>query len=164
MPTEDQLKSILNAHGVSDKSMEFLEGPCIFPKASKSDRNRTGRETQRYPHISPPAGETPAHLTNIRFVKTSGAHDIIQRFHQHINESGVLNAKKLHDRFRAIERNSGAICSVSVIGAGPAARDDWSVEQLRQLNYTANLQINEQSRLAIMSKAVMNKYNLGVRT
>ena len=52
-------------------------------------------ETQRCPHINPARDETPAHLTNIRFLSTSGAHDIIQRFHQHIDDTGNIGDKLL---------------------------------------------------------------------
>ena len=165
MPTLDQLKSILKTYGVSDKSMQVLDeqnGYTIFLKMGKKGQKESGRETQRYPHISPAKDETPAHLTDIRLIKTVGSHDIIQRFHQHIDDRGNIG-DKLHDRFQAIERNSGAICSVTVTGTGPRARDVWTKEQLQALTYTAKLQIHEYGQRAVMSKAVMNRYNIGVR-
>ena len=166
MPTLEQLKSILKTHGVSEKSMQVLDeatGNSIFVRMSRKDRATTGRETHRYPHISPPKDQTPAHLTDIRFVKTVGPHDVFQRFHRHIDKRGNVG-EPMHDRFQAVERNSGAICSVGVIGkGGPAARDVWTVEKLRTLSFSVRQQITEYQRPAVMSWAVMNRYNLGVR-
>lgn len=166
MPNQEQLKSILKTYGVSEHSMEIISGKhgdSIFVKMNKGDKASTGRETQRYPHLSPALNQTPAHLTDIRFVKTVGSHDVFQRFHRHIDIKINIGGER-HDRFQAVERNSGAICSVSVIGKnGPGAGEVWTLENLRKLDFTVNLQIHEYGQLAIMSRAVMNKYNLGVR-
>ncbi|MCK7596585.1 hypothetical protein M0G74_04775 [Microbulbifer sp. CAU 1566] len=167
MPNMEQLKSILKSYGVSEHSMAVIQarhGSSIFVKMSKSDQTLTGRETHRYPHISPAYNDTPAHLTDIRFVKTVGAHDVFQRFHRHIDDNLNLTGER-HDRFQAVERNSGAIYSVSVTGGrGPAATDVRSLEELRGLTFSIGLRVHEYQRYAVMSRAVMNKYNLGVRT
>ena len=164
MPTEMQLISILKTYGISEKSMKILDdtsGISIFAKLNKGDQSQTGRDTQRYPHISPPKGETPAHITDIRFVKTAGSYDVFQRFHRHINDDLTIGSK-LHDRFQAVERNSGAIHSVGVEGRGPKARDVWNLNKLRELNFKIGLQIKERQNPAFMSRAVMNRYNLGI--
>lgn len=166
MPTLEQLKSVLKTYGVSEKSMKVISGnhgDSIFVKMSKADSERTGRDTQRYPHISPPLGETPAHITDIRMVKTVGTHDVFERFHRHIDKDVNVGGER-HDRFQAVERNTGAIHSVSVIGKnGPEAGDGWTLEELRALQFTVNMQIHEYGQKAVMSRAVMNRYSLGVR-
>lgn len=167
MPTLEQLKSVLKTYGVSEHSMKVIagnHGNSIFVKMSKSDKERTGRETQRYPHISPPLGETPAHVTDIRFVKTVVSHDVFERFHRHIDKDVNVGGER-HDRFQAVERNTGAIHSVSVVGkAGPKSGEIWTLEKLRTLDFTINPQIHEFQVKAVMSRAVMNKYNLGMRS
>lgn len=167
MPTLEQLKSVLKTCGVSEHSMKVIagnHGDSIFVKMTKGDMERTGRDTQRYPHISPALDGTPAHLTDIRMVKTVGSHDVFERFHRHIDDHLNLSGER-HDRFQAVERNTGAIHSVSVIGKnGPAAGDTWTLEDLRKkLNFTINMQIHEYGQKAVMSRAVMNRYSLGVR-
>jgi hypothetical protein len=167
MPTLEQLKSVLKTYGVSEHSMKVISGnhgDSIFVKMSKSDKERTGRETQRYPHISPPLDDTPAHVTDIRFVKTVGNYDVFERFHRHIDKDVNVGGER-HDRFHAVERNTGAIHAVSVIGKnGPVTGQTWTLEKLRTLNFTVNMQIHEYGQKAVMSRAVMNKYNLGVRS
>lgn len=167
MPTLEQLKSVLKTYGVSEHAMTVIEGThgdSIFVKLSKEgDRKRAGRDTQRYPHISPPLGETPAHLTDIRMVKTVGSHDVFERFHRWIDKDVNVGGER-HDRFQAVERNTGAICSVSVVGKnGPESGEVWTLDKLRTLQFTVNMQIHEFGQKAVMSRAVMNKYSLGVR-
>lgn len=162
----EKLKSILKTYGVSEHSMQVIagrHGDSLFVKMSKSDSKLTGRETQRYPHISPPEKETPAHVTDIRFVKTVGSHDVFQRFHRHIDKDYNIGGER-HDRFQAVERNSGAIYSVSLVGTGPESGSVWPLDKLRGLSFTIKAQVHEYGRYAVMSKAVMNKYNLGVRS
>ena len=168
MPTLEQLKSVLKTYGVSEHAMKVIEGnhgDSIFVQMSKKDQKLTGRETQRYPHISPPLDDTPAHVTDIRMVKTVGNYDVFQRFHRHIDKDVNVGGER-HDRFQAVERNTGAIHPVSVIGKnGPEAGDIWSLEDLRKkLSFTViQLQIHEYGQKAVMERAVMNKYHLGVR-
>lgn len=167
MPTLIQLKSVLRTYGVSEHSMEVISsryGDSIFVRMSKKDRKSTGRETQRYPHISPAFEGTPAHVTDIRMVKTVGIYDVFQRFHRHIDDHLNISGER-HDRFQAVERNTGAIHAVSVVGkGGPEAGAIWTINDLRGLDFNVNpLQIHEMQVKAVMERAVMNKYHLGVR-
>jgi hypothetical protein len=167
MPTLEQLKSIFKTYGVSEKSMQVFDevtGNGIFIRMAHKDRERTGRETHRYPHISPPKDATPAHVTDIRFVKTvNGQFDVYQRFHRHIDKKCGLS-EPLHDRFQAVHRETGAICSAGVVDkSGPASRDIWTIDKLRTLNFRVGRQVTEYQRPAVMSRAVMNRYNLGMR-
>jgi hypothetical protein len=167
MPTLIQLKSVLQTYGVSEHAMTVIHsrhGDSIFVKMSKSDKKATGRETQRYPHISPAFDGTPAHVTDIRMVKTVGIYDVFQRFHRHIDDHINVSGER-HDRFQAVERNTGAIHAVSVVGkGGPEAGEIWTLNELRALEFTVNpLQIHEMQVKAFMERAVMNRYNLGVR-
>lgn len=170
MPSEEQVRSILKTFGVSEQSMKLVNGDdggiTAFIKASKKTRRAIGRDTQRFPHISPALGETPAHLTSIRFIKTVSwqgvDYDVIQRFHQWIDAGGNLGQQK-HDRFRAVNRATGAIHTAGAVANGPAPRDERSIVQLRALQFTIGLQCTEQQRPSVMSKAVMNRFNIGER-
>lgn len=164
MPLSDeQIFSLLKSFGVSEKSVKILEDSGhAFPRASKKDIELAGRDTQRYPHFSPGAGETPPHITTIRFIKQSGDYNIVQRFHIHIKEGkkGALTLSgPRHDRFRGIRISSGAIHTAT---SAPTvdAQQVKSLSELRGLTYSVGLQVTERQAPAVMSKAVRGRFNL----
>ena len=161
--THEQVVSVLKSFGISEKSIKFLEeSGHAFPRASKKDQDAINRDTQRFPHFSPGAGETPPHITSIRLIKQLGGYDIIQRFHQHISvkKGAVTLTEPLHDRFRAIKRDDGAI-----FGATCTRRVDAlsikTIGELRSYDYTVGRQVTERQQNAVMSKAVRNRFHLG---
>ncbi len=139
------------------------EGGALFKKLGKKDQRRTGRETQRYPHFSPGAqggGRLGPHFTDIRLIKTSGRHDIYQRYHQLSDtRTGNPTGGFLHDRIEAVNRLTGSIHGVK--GGKLKARSEYSLPELRKKEFTVGLQKTEYKRASVMSKTVMRAKRLG---
>jgi len=175
MPSEMQIIAILKRWGASEKSIEIsnkidgvaTEHSSYFIKLNKKQRQLANRETQRFPHISPALDDTPVHLTSIRLIKcmwSGGSQfDIIQRFHQYVGDDGSLSGDKRHDRFRAVDRKTGAVHGASVVGVAPKVGQVKTLAQLQALNYNVGLPKKERQRPMILSKSVMNRFNIGER-
>lgn len=162
--TDQQIYSILESYGVSKKSLTQLEDTGhYFPKlASSSEAIAIHRDTQRFPHFSPAKDATPPHITSIRYIKDhEGGYKIFQRFHVHITEGrgGISKSEPKHDRFQAVNVDTGAIHAV---GSTPRveARAEKTLGELRGLTYTVGLQVKERGHNAVMSDAVMKRFNL----
>ena len=163
--TDQQIISILESFGVSEKSLTLLEeSGHYFPKlASRAEAESIGRDTQRFPHFSPAKDETPPHITSIRYVKDhEGGFKVFQRFHIHITENrrSIDMSEPLHDRFQAVKVDTGAIHAASST-VSVAAKAVKSLSELRALHYTvAAIQSKERQRPAVMSMAVRKRFNL----
>lgn len=173
MPTEQQIIAILKKYGASKKSIQISDmidgvasdNSSYFIKLNKRQMGVANRDTQRFPHISPSIGDTPVHMTSIRFIKCATSdekeYDIIQRYHQHVKNDGTLSEDKRHDRFRAVDRKTGAVHVAAVAGLGPNAGDVKTLDQLRALTYNVGIQKNERQQPMFLSKSVMNRFNIG---
>ncbi len=90
-------------------------------------------------------------------------YDIIQRFHQYVENDGTLSIGKRHDRFRAVDRKTGAVHGATVAGLGPNPGEVKTLIQLRALNYNVGLAKSERQQAMVLSKSVMNRFHIGER-